>query len=87
MRDDESRQAYDGAKAMIRDIEGVLRLDVIDVQMDRWIEGGMDGQVDKRQLDIQDRFVDGQMDNLGGQMDEFELNIQIDGQIDNLIFI
>ena len=47
----------------------------------------MDGQVDKRQLDIQDRFVDGQMDNLGGQMDEFELNIQIDGQIDNLIFI
>ena len=30
----------------------------------------MDGQVDKRQLDIQDRFVDGQMDKLGGQMDE-----------------
>ena len=47
----------------------------------------MDGQVDKCQLDIQDRFVDGQMDKLGGQMDEFELNIQIDGQIDNLIFI
>ena len=31
MRDEESREAYDGAKAMIRDIEGVLRWDVLDV--------------------------------------------------------